>query len=159
MSGKYDIAEAYRAGGAARVAWSDKGRDTYSQVKKDPPVPAGITREMGFYISKTTVVESQKKCNPKPQPDQNKALCEACRRIFDDLGESGPIISPDESGAFFMHWDIPRLEVSASEGCPLCLLIRRALNSSDLTLAREQALPGRYDYGNFMIEENIYALR
>ena len=132
---------------------------TRMQRTEDPAVPDAIKREMGFYISKVTSPPSAQAIVKDGESSLNQSLCEYCRRIFDDRGEVGPVLTTEESGPYYMHWDIPQLERSASDGCALCLLIRRGLSTRDLALVREQALPSRFDYGEFMSDEKIYALR
>lgn len=157
MSNQYDMQKAYGAAGKAIQAMLERSRRT--QRTTDPAVPDAIKREMGFYISKLTSPPPAQTIVKNEESNLNKSLCESCRRIFDDRAELGPVLTTEESDPYYMHWDIPQLERSASDGCALCLLIRRGLSTRDLALAREQALPSRFDYGEFMSDEKIYALR
>lgn len=91
--------------------------------------------------------------------ERNTGYCNPCRRIFDDLGNYVSPLSTNDSGLFYSHWDGRYLTKSAANGCPLCLLIYRALGTQLMGLTCGEVIPAYYDFAEYGVDSGAYALR
>ena len=90
----------------------------------------------------------------------NKHLCRACCRIFQGTGiEAINLLKTDINGVFLEHLDCYFLEKSACSGCHMCAIVWNSHRPVKELLIRGEQIPMRYDYGEFLGTDTLYAVK
>lgn len=105
-------------------------------IHKDLP-DAKFTKSFEYVVDQN---KRRTKLYPHDKPlsslNEGSGLCRKCRRVFDGTGDPAmDYVSRDEEKGrkngqvldSYAHWDPLFLQISAEEGCPLCLAVWRRL--------------------------------
>lgn len=148
---------AYAAHGKALAESHD--RRIADTATPDPSVSIVTRNALAKQIIKKINIKPGSSPTTQNISDANPRFCKPCRRLFDGIGDPVQRISSIESGAYYAHWDLRHLDISAARGCPLCHLVSRDISRHRPALAHGEAFPARYDYGGYGGGEGIFAIR
>lgn len=153
----YDMMTAYAAHGKALAESHD--RRIADTATPDASVSIVAKNALAKQIIKKINVKPVSSPTTRKMSDANPCFCKPCRRLFDGIGDPVQRISSVESGAYYAHWDLRHLDISAARGCPLCHLVSRDVSRHRPVLAHGEDFPARYDYGEYGGGEGIFAIR